>query len=281
MRFAPYNTVMVRVPGDGWKRRAAAALLDIVEPRYKQLLPPFSMRRFIGEARWDVGGTDFRNNGRHFAEKMRDAGLHSASHVLDIGSGCGRIAIPLTHELGPSGSYTGLELSRPLADWCSANITPRQPNFRFVHSDLKNPMYNPEGRGYPLTYVLPFDHGAFDLIVATSVFTHLLPEIATRYLQQCARVLQPNGRLFATFYFIDDTIQSSESSLRFNHDWGDDARVSDPSHPEAAIGFRVEWILQQARATGLELEPPIRYGTWSGRPDGYSGQDVLILCKTA
>jgi SAM-dependent methyltransferase len=142
------------------------------------------MRRFIGEARWDLGGNDFRNNGRHFAEKLRDAGLHSASHMLDIGCGCGRIAIPLTQDLGPNGSYTGLELSSPLVDWCSAHITPRYPNFRFVHCDLKNPLYNPEGRGDSLTYALPFDDGAFDLIVATSVFTHLLPEIATHYLQQ-------------------------------------------------------------------------------------------------
>jgi hypothetical protein len=94
-------------------------------------------------------------------------------------------------------------------------------------------------------------------------------------------VLQPNGRLFATFYFVDDTLQSAESSLRFEHSWGENARVADPAHPEAAIGFKLEWILHEAKAVGLEQEPPIRYGTWSGRRDGYSGQDVLILRKTA
>ena len=272
---------MVRVPGDSWKRRMAISAVEAFEAlRYREdLLPPFSMRRFIGEARWDIGGSDFRNSGRHFAEKLSDAGLHAGSHVLDIGSGCGRIAIPLTQIIRPSGSYTGLELSAPLVAWCTQHISPKYPNFRFVHCDLKNPMYNPGGEGDPLTYAFPFRDGAFDLVMATSVFTHLLPDIAVHYLQECARVLMPGGRLFATFYFIDEAVQSAESSLRFEHAWGENALVANPDNPEAAIGFRAAWILEQAAAVGLELEPPIRFGTWSGRADGYSGQDVLILCK--
>jgi SAM-dependent methyltransferase len=237
------------------------------------------MRRFVGEARWDVGGFDFRNNGRHFAEKLRDAGLHSGSHVLDVGSGCGRVAIPLTQVIGPDGRYTGLELNAPLVQWCSEHVTRKHPNFRFLPCDLKNPRYNPNGSGDPLTYIFPFPDGAFDLVVATSVFTHLLPEIAIHYLEECERVLMPGGGLFATFYFIDETVQSAESSLRFDHPWGGNARVADPAHPEAAIGFKVEWILEQTSKAGLQLEPPVRYGTWSGRQDGYSGQDVLILRK--
>lgn len=237
------------------------------------------MRRFIGEARWDFGGADFNNSGFHFAEKLRDAGLHNSSHVLDIGSGCGRIAIPLTGVLGANGSYAGLELSAPLVQWCSTHITPRYPHFRFVHCDLQNPLYNRGGHGDPLTYSFPFDEGAFDLVVATSVFTHLLPEIAVHYLHECARVLVADGRLFATFYFIDASIQSVASSLRFEHAWGDNARVADMAKPEAAVGFRVDWIVQQAAAAGLQLEPPVRWGTWSGRKHGYSGQDVMILRK--
>jgi SAM-dependent methyltransferase len=272
---------MVRVPGDGWKRRLAVLALDRVEPLMyrKALLPPFSMRRFIGEARWDVGGSDFRNNGRHFAEKLHDAGLDACSRVLDIGSGCGRLAIPLTELLSAQGSYTGLELSPPLVQWCSEHLTPRYPNFRFVQCDLKNPLYNPAGAGDARTYTFPFQDGAFDLIVATSVFTHLLPEIALRYLHECARVLASGGRLFATFYFIDQTVQSRESSLRFEHAFGENARVDDLARPEAGIGFRLEWVLQQADKANLRLDPPVRFGTWSGRKDGYSGQDVLILHK--
>jgi SAM-dependent methyltransferase len=239
------------------------------------------MRRFVGEARWDIGGDDFRNNGRHFAEKLRDAGLHGASHVLDIGSGCGRIAIPLTGIIDSTGSYTGLELSAPLVAWCSSHITPKHPQFRFVQCDLCNPLYNPTGRADPLAYRFPFDDAAFDLVVATSVFTHLLPEIAVHYFQECARVLQPAGRLFATFYFIDSAIQSVASSLSFEHPWGRHARVANPDRPEEAIGYELDWVLQSAAVTGLEVESPVRWGTWSGRQDGYSGQDVVIFRRRA
>ena len=89
-------------------------------------------------------GHDFRNTGVHFAEKLRDAGLHSGSHVLDIGSGCGRVAIPLTEIIDLSGSYSGLELCAPLVHWCSSRITPKYPHFRFVRCDLKNPHYPEE-----------------------------------------------------------------------------------------------------------------------------------------
>ena len=41
-----------------------------------QLLPPFSMRRLVGEPRWQISGRDFLNTGRHFVDKLvQDAGL--------------------------------------------------------------------------------------------------------------------------------------------------------------------------------------------------------------
>jgi SAM-dependent methyltransferase len=235
------------------------------------------MRRFVGEARWDIGGQDFRNNGRHFVEKLTDAGLKDSSRILDIGSGCGRIAIPLTRILDPSGSYNGMELSEPLVKWCASHITPKFPNFAFVQCDIKNPLYNPAGRLDPLEYHFPFGNAAFDLIVATSVFTHLLPEIAIRYLRECARVLQQGGHMFATFYFIDSVTRSTASPLEFGYEWGENARVENPSLPETAIGFKLNWVLKQAADVGLEIEPPVRWGSWSGRTGGYSGQDVLIF----
>ena len=273
---------MVRVPGDRLKQRAAAALFDVLEPIYFRgvLLPPFTMRRFVGEARWDFGGVDFRNTGRHLLEKLYDAGLRSDSQVLDIGSGCGRIAIPLTGVIGPSGRYAGLELSAPLVRWCSTHITPKYPQFQFVHCDLKNPFYNPNGHGDPLTYSFSFDDGAFDLLIASSVFTHLLPGIAVHYLEECARVLSPTGRLFSTFYIVEESIQSARSNLRFEHTFEEDARIADLEHPEAAVGYRLGWVIQGAAKAGLEIEPPVRWGTWSGRQNGYSGQDVLIFRKT-
>jgi SAM-dependent methyltransferase len=254
-------------------------LLDWLGPFYPAdpHLPPFSMRRFVGEARWDINGQDFSNTGRHFADKLRDAGLRSNSRILDLGSGCGRIAIPLTSILDTTGSYTGLELSAPLVEWCQSHITPSYPNFRFLQCDIRSPFYNPSGRDNPLDYRFPFVDGAFDLIVATSIFTHLLPEVAVHDMRESARVLAADGRMFATFFFIDSVPSSIDSPLKFAHAWGDHARVANMALPEFAIGFELDWIRQQTSDAGLDVEPPVRWGSWSGRREGYSWQDVLIL----
>jgi SAM-dependent methyltransferase len=257
----------------------AVGALEVVEsvafPR--RLLPPFSMRRFVGEARWDFGGRDFRNTGAHFVQKLRDAGLGAQSRVLDIGSGCGRIAIPLTAVLDTEGSYAGVELSAPLVRWCSSHITRRFPNFTFVHSDIKSGHYNPAGKCVAGSYRFPFREGTFNLLVATSVFTHLLPEDTEHYLGECTRMLEPGGQLLATFYFADAPVTSSASGLRLASSWGKNAFVADESDPEAAIGLKPNWLLQQASRLGLELVGSIRWGSWTGRGDGYSGQDVAIF----
>lgn len=276
--------MMVRNPGDDWRKRLVTMLFDLAGrfPGGDPLLPPLSMRRFVGEGSWIHGGRDFRANGLHFAEKFsKDARLIPDGSLLDVGSGCGRIAVPLTRFLKPTGRYAGLELSLPLVQWCSKHISLRYPNFRFIHCNLYSPFYNPQGSGDAANYAFPFDAGTFDVVAATSVFTHLLPQAATRYLQECSRVLASRGRLFATFYLLDEGMPDVGHSITFDHELAPHAFVNDPANPEAAVGYRTRWILQEAEEAGFSLLSPIRWGPWAGRPFTYSGQDVLILEKTS
>jgi hypothetical protein len=117
------------------------------------------------------------------------------------------------------------------------------------------------------------------VVAATSVFTHLLPSAANHYLQECSRVLSAGGRLFATFYLFDGESQGTDPSLRFDYEYGQDARIADVAEPEAAVAYRTKWVLQQASHAGMALVPPVRWGAWAGRPFNYSGQDVVILTK--
>ena len=80
----------------------------------------------------------------------------------------------------------------------SATATPRR-RFAFVHADLRNTAYNPGGALDADSYRFPYGDGAFDLVIATSLFTHLLPAAAEHYLSEAARVLAPGGRLFCTW----------------------------------------------------------------------------------
>ena len=43
-------------------------------------------------------------------------------------------------------------------------------------------------------YTFPYEDGEFDVVVLTSVFTHMLPDDVAHYLDEIARVLKPGGR---------------------------------------------------------------------------------------
>ena len=245
-----------------------------------RLLPPLSMRKTVGEPLWDLHGRQFELTGRHFEAKLtKDAILRPESRVLDVGSGCGRIAIPLTEIIGPSGCYFGLEAVKVMVEWCQREITPRFPHFRFFHCDVRNKAYNPRGRDKPETYQFPFDADQFDLVIATSLFTHLPPAATRNYITQCARVLKAGARLFGTFFLVDNGTRSADGKLDFSHILDGVALTTNPSVPEEAVAYRSDWLLEAFRRSKLELLPPVRWGGWAGKEPGYSWQDVLVLQK--
>ena len=267
---------------DSLPKRLAAWAMDwmqnIIYPR--RLLPPFSMRRVVGQGQWELGGQQFEDHGRHFTEKLtEDAGLRPESRVLDLGSGCGRIAIPLTKILRPPGFYYGLEPVKELVGWCCREVTSRFPHFQFVHCDVRNALHNPQGRENPETYQLPFEANQFDLIIVTSIFTHLLPAATQRYIAECARVLAPAGRFFGTFFLIDNGTSSADGFLKFIHPQHDIALSIDPQLPERAVAYHSDWLLDPFRRSKMRFLPPVRWGGWTGRQPAYSGQDVLIFEK--
>src|SRR6266404_851954 len=73
-------------------------------------LPPLRLR-FVG-----VG--DFRIVGGELKELLIRFGLKPNDRVFDIGSGVGRVAIPLTHYLNASGRYDGFDVVRRGVTWC-------------------------------------------------------------------------------------------------------------------------------------------------------------------
>ncbi len=118
--------------------------------------------------------------------------------VLDVGAGNGRQAIGLL-ELCIS-SYTGLEVVKASVDYGNAAFL-EFGQVRFVHFDVANDMYNPSGTIAPEQAIFPFDDGAFDFVVAGSLYTHLERlEVVARYIAETARVLEPSGKAFMSFF---------------------------------------------------------------------------------
>ena len=50
----------------------------------------------------------------------------------------------------------------------------------------------------------------------------------------------------------------------------------DPKNPEGALAYEEDGIRELLARHGLMIEAPIRYGNWSGRPDGLSLQDIVV-----
>jgi len=71
-------------------------------------------------------------------------------------------------------------------------------------------------------------------------------------------------------------IQSARSSLELTHDMGE-YFVLDPEFPETAVGLPEHCFKEWYEAAGLALVPPIHYGSWCGREQYMSYQDVTIL----
>ena len=114
----------------------------------------------------EVGGGDFHGVGdeffRYFTKLSK---LMPHEQVLDIGCGCGRIAVPLTRHLDSAGCYEGFDIQPSAIKWCQKNITKRHPNFAFTLADIFNTTYNPQGRIAPIDYRFPYEGDRFDYVI--------------------------------------------------------------------------------------------------------------------
>lgn len=234
-------------------------------------LPPLHLRRYVGPL------SSFESSGAEFMGYLRSlAGLRPSDRVLDIGCGCGQMALHLKNYLNKDGSYVGVDIHRPSINWCRQNIARRHKNFKFEHIDVRNLAYNPNAAQRAEAYMFPFEDHSFDLILLKSVFTHMRPSEVSNYLSEVARLLNSDGRCLATFFLLnDDQTALAHNDLEFKYGEGEWRYVHEHS-PESAVAYDENFVMQLLEKYGLVVEKKI-YGRWSGRADGLSYQDILLL----
>jgi SAM-dependent methyltransferase len=239
-------------------------------------IPPQEFRTLVGSP-VDEKGEGHIGLGFHNFELLRDrCGLQPSSIVLDIGCGCGRVAVPLANFL-PDGVYHGVDIVLPMIEWCQKNITVRHPNFYFHHVDLANTAYGAKGQRQASEYVFPFRDGTFDLIFAFSLFTHLVPATAHQYAREISRLLKPkSGRALVTFFVSNEVVRARQETLTlrfpFQRD-GFSAMIED--NPEAALCYEESDARRLLEDASLTIEH-LSLGQWSQNP-GWTYQDAFLL----
>ena len=242
----------------------AADARDLLTGRRDRLTPP---RRLAGY----VGAGDFRATGEEFLAHFRElGGLRAEDRVLEMGCGIGRMARVLAGVLRPPGCYDGFDVVRSGIAWCEARYGQTAAPFRFTHADLRNSAYNPAGALRADEYRFPYRDGAFDLVIATSLFTHLLAPDADHYLAEAARVLAPRGRLLCTWYLFAGDPPTPFARV----DPSAPTALRNAEVPEEAVAFDESWVRQRLAAHGLSWHALAR-GTWRGG-EGRSLQDILV-----
>lgn len=245
------------------------------EPSEGELLPSVFLQNYVGG--------DYRKVGEEFFRYFVELGkLQPHESVLDVGSGSGRMAVPLIDYLSDEGSYEGFDISAEAVKWCRERITSGFPNFRFQVSDIYNAAYNPHGK-YPASeYRFPYQDRTFDFAFLTSVFTHLLPRDMEHYFSELSRVLKPGGRCLITYFLLNEEstpmIDGGQGILNFA-EREKLYRTINKSRPEDAVAYDEKLIRNLYEKYGFEVSEPVYYGSWCGRENFLSLQDMVIAYK--
>lgn len=240
----------------------------------KGISPPNKFKNKIG------GAAQFEQIGYALLNTLiKKCDLKKSDSILDVGCGCGRVAIPLTKYLNSNAYYEGMDNNLDLIKWCRKNITPIFPNFNFTHVNAYSSVYNPRGKFLSSSYKFKFQDGTFDFVYLISVFTHMLPHDMDNYMSEISRVLKKGGRCYISYFLINDnsleSVKTKKSFIKFSHDY-DIYWLNNLDNPESAIAYDENFIRKLYKKHKLEITGPINFANW---PKGLRGQDTIFAIK--
>lgn len=236
-------------------------------------LPPVELR-FMGES-----DEQFLAIGDAIADQLEEwAGLEKGDRVLDVGCGYGRLAHALKRR-SFRGSYLGLDILPRQIRWCRRNLSGWR--WRFRHMDVRNLRYNPGGKLAAETLSLGRYCSSVDLVVASSLFTHLEAASVRHYLREFVSLLAAGGAIYASFFALNSRFESAGagedvSVMSFAHELGDGARYQYLEEPLRAVAYEETWLEELFESSGLEVRER-SYGSWCPGAPGAHYQDIYIL----
>lgn len=213
--------------------------------------------------------------------------LREEMRVLEMGSAVGRISRQFLNILSDKGQFTGIEIMPAQVAWCNETLG-AYPGFSFIHADIFNSEYNPQGSVKASDYVFPFEDNALDLVVLTSVFTHMLRKDVAHYLKEIQRILKPGGHCFATFFKYSreefPRIYAQDAGRKFYFPIYKEHGIpvvmcADDTDLEEAVAYEHGFLLSLYAEAGLRVHEELN-GSWLKREGpSYPGQDIVIAVK--
>jgi SAM-dependent methyltransferase len=217
-------------------------------------LPPNRMRLRVGvQNRVLCNGFAFRTTGVAFWMGVLARGhARLDARVLDLGSGCGRFALPLRDHnfYGQrfAGHYLGVDIDTQMLEWCRRNFDAR---FDWHDAGKASATYRPAAQPAP-PLRLPLEVASRDLALANSLFSHLLEPDFVEYVREGARVIRPGGWFYLTAFIRGHVEAGGRLGGRwtFGHRRGA-AWIESERYPEAAVAYDEAWVRAALRQAGF------------------------------
>ncbi len=223
-----------------------------------------------------TGSGDFKETGLRFVSYFKNWGLRPESCVLDVGSGMGRMALPLTDYL--TGPYQGLDIMPIGINWCLKHITTAYPNFHFDLIDAHNDLYTKSGADASgITF--PVVDASIDFTFLISVFTHMIPGELEHYAEEIHRSLVSGGICFATFFIYKEESQLSSNNFETFIKQDERYALMDEEVVSANVAYAQSYLQTMLKGKGFEILGESR-GRWKDSNGKEDFQDYLVLRKS-
>jgi hypothetical protein len=109
----------------------------------------------------------------------------------------------------------------------------------------------------------------------------MLPLDVENYIGNVARVLKKGGSCFFSFFLLNDEslvlMKDGKSDPVFRYDFGT-YRTKTDKVVEAAVAYNENFLLSLHKKYGLSIKS-ISYGSWCGRQNFLTYQDIIVASK--
>lgn len=218
---------------------------------------------------------------------IKRCGLTPNSGLLDYGCGFGRLAYAASNYLAGGGAYFGYEPNQTALDFLKTAYADRK-NFFFSGQPLaydedyiaiRHAARDAAGGGVGAADIdLGFVTRPIDAEWTCSVFTHMWADPITRVLRSCNGIMAAGGWCINTWLCVDDFasytlrcgLADRDLSLRVNG-----ALTTTLDNPLACTAYELSAVREIYARAGHRIEE-ILWGSWSGRENGVSYQDIIV-----